>query len=69
MGWKAILLKLISRFSAILIKILAILCVCVCGWVCRNTQGSAGKELTCQCKRRKSCGFDPWVGKILWRRA
>ena len=30
MGWKAILLKLMSRFSAILIKILAILCVCVC---------------------------------------
>ena len=25
----------------------------------------ASKESTCQCKRR---GFDPWVGKIPWRR-
>jgi len=24
-----------------------------------------GKESTCQCRRH---GFDPWVGKILWRR-
>ena len=23
------------------------------------------KDSTCQCKR---CGFDPWVGKIPWRR-
>ena len=22
-----------------------------------------------QCKRHKRCGFDPWVGKISWRRA
>ena len=31
--------------------------------------GTSGKEVTCQyrrCKRRK---FDPWVGKIPWRRA
>ena len=25
----------------------------------------SGKEPTCQCRR---CGFDPWVGKIPWRR-
>ena len=25
----------------------------------------SGKESTCQCRRR---GFDPWVGKIPWRR-
>ena len=31
--------------------------------------GSSGKELTCQCKRRKRCGFHPWVGKIPWRKA
>ena len=24
--------------------------------------GSAGKESAC-----KQCGFDPWVGKMLWR--
>ena len=27
--------------------------------------GSAGKESACQCRR---CRFDPWVGKIPWRR-
>ena len=31
--------------------------------------GTSGKELACQCKRHKRCGFDPWVWKILWRRA
>ena len=32
--------------------------------------GSAsGKEPTCQCRRLKRCGFDPWVGKIPQRRA
>ena len=31
--------------------------------------GSAsGKELICQCRRRKRPGFDPWVRKIPWRR-
>ena len=28
----------------------------------------SGKESTCQCRRCKRCGFDPWVGKIPWRR-
>ena len=27
--------------------------------------GSDSKEPTCQCRR---CGFDPWVGRIPWRR-
>ena len=30
--------------------------------------GCSGKESTCRCRRCKRCGFDPWVGKILWRR-
>ena len=30
--------------------------------------GSAGKEPTWQCRRLKRHGFDPWVGKITWRR-
>ena len=30
--------------------------------------GILGKEPACQCKRRKRCGFDPWVGNIPWRR-
>ena len=28
----------------------------------------SGKESPCQCRRCKTGGFDPWVGKILWRR-
>ena len=27
-----------------------------------------GKESTCQCSRHQTHGFDPWVGKIPWRR-
>ena len=30
--------------------------------------GASGKESACQCRRRKRHGFDPWVGKISWRR-
>ena len=26
------------------------------------------KEPACQCRRYKRCGFNSWVGKILWRR-
>ena len=31
--------------------------------------GTSGKEPTCQCRRCKRHGFDPWVGKILWKRS
>ena len=30
--------------------------------------GTSSKELACQCRRHKKCRFDPWVGKIPWRR-
>ena len=30
--------------------------------------GTNGKEPTCQCRRLRRRWFDPWVGKILWRR-
>ena len=30
--------------------------------------GASGKESACQCSRCKRCRFDPWVGKIHWRR-
>ena len=33
------------------------------GWLL--PRWNSGKEFACQCKR---CGFDPWVGKILWSR-
>jgi len=31
--------------------------------------GLSGKEPTCQCKRLKRCGFNPWVRKVPWKRA
>ena len=31
--------------------------------------GVSGKEPACQCRRCKRHRFDPWVGKIPWRRA
>ena len=31
--------------------------------------GTHGKEPSCKCQRHKRCRFDPWVGKIPWRRA
>ena len=31
--------------------------------------GASGKESTCQCRRLKRGEFNPWVGKISWRRA
>ena len=30
--------------------------------------GARGKKHTCLCRRHRRCGFDPWVGKILWSR-
>ena len=53
-----------SRYSIARLKKF---CLFVCFF---NVLGnSSGKEPTCQCRRRKRCEFDPWVGKILWRRA
>ena len=31
--------------------------------------GAGDKEPTCQCRTHKRRGFNPWVGKIPWRRA
>ena len=30
--------------------------------------GARSKESTCQCRRLKGCGFNPWVRKIPWSR-
>ena len=40
---------------------------------CNNMPGGlfswiSSKEFACQCRRHKRCRFDPWVGKIPWRR-
>ena len=51
-------------------------------WIIVNTQplpfyfcplkkyiyGYCGKEFACQCRRHKRFGFNPWFGKIPWRR-
>ena len=38
-------------------------------WIILGFPGGArAKELACQCRRRKRRRFDPWVGKIPWRR-
>ena len=34
----------------------------------RAPRGHSGKESACQCGRHKRHRFDPWVGKIPWRR-
>ena len=34
----------------------------------RTENGTSDKEPTCQCRRYKRHRFDPWVGKIPWRR-
>ena len=31
--------------------------------------GTSGKDPVCQCRRLKKPGFNPWIGKIPWRRA
>ena len=43
-------------------------------WATKEAQrgfpgGASDKEPACQSRRHKRCGFDPWVGKIPWRRA
>ena len=35
----------------------------------RATDGTSGTELACQYRKHKRCRFNPWVGKIPWRRA
>ena len=40
-------------------------------WKVSYPGGAGGKELSCQCRRsemHRRCRFEPWVGKIPWRR-
>ena len=39
------------------------------GWRGRASPRGSAVENCLQCKSYRRCGFDPWVGKILWRRA
>ena len=38
-----------------------------CDFILLKYGGASGKESTC--RRHKKCGFHPWIGKILWRKA
>ena len=40
-----------------------------CLLLSRCSGGTSGEESACQYRRYKRCRFDPWVGKIPWRRA
>ena len=44
----------------------SLLYIAVCTWGFPG--GASGQEHACQCRRLKSCGFDPWVQKIPRRR-
>ena len=45
-------------------------CIYICLYLQMGTLGGAsGKEPICQRRRFKRRGFDPFVGKIPWRRA
>ena len=45
-------------------------CLTLCDLMdCSFLGGVSGKEPACQCRRHKRCKFDPWVGRIPWRRA
>ena len=39
------------------------------GETSRLLQWLSGKESACKAGASGRCGFDPWVGKILWRKA
>ena len=48
-------------------------CACVCACVCERASVGLprwlrGKESARQSRRHRRPGFDPWVGKIPWRR-
>ena len=38
---------------------------CEKSWIRITKGGASGKEPVCQCRRRE---FDPWVGKVPWRK-
>ena len=41
---------------------------CLVLWFLLLSVWHSDKESTCRRRRPKKCGFDPWVGKIPWRR-
>ena len=61
--------KFISRFSFSLKHYLATFLVSsLLLLVCGLPGGANGKESSCQCRRLRRHKFNPWVGKICWRK-
>ena len=70
-------------YSFVSISTHVILTARVTGWLFKNMYfndlilsstvcfpgGASGKEPACQCGRYERHRFDPWVGKIPWRKA
>ena len=45
-------------------------CMCKCFAILWGfPRVTSGKEPACKFRRHKKCRFDPWVGKISWKRA
>ena len=61
-AWVATNFKLIGQFSDF---VAVHTCQCACLYLMGFPCGSVGKESSCNAGRP---GFDPWVGKIPWRR-
>jgi len=67
--------KLIYTLNVYLVSTFSLLSV---SWIFTQTKGMglrgflggpSGEESACQCSRHKWHKFNPWVGRILWRRA
>ena len=73
---KRLLISWLQSASVVLLeskKIKSVTVSIISPSICNEVLGfpgdTNGKEPACQCRRHKRCGFDPWVGKIPWRRA
>ena len=64
-GCDSIYLELCSAASKFSVVVFCFFC---CLFSNCLPSDSAGKERVWQCRRRKRCGFEPWVRKIPWRR-
>ena len=68
--FKSTLVQLAKRmklYCLVLARVCVRVCVCVCvPW--GLPRWYSGKDTACQCRRHRRHGFQPWVGKIAWRR-
>ena len=60
----ALMILCLNDFSFDVIGVLKLPTIFIVGF----PGGTSGKEPTCQFRRQNKCGFDPWFGKIPWRK-